>query len=96
LEDLFELPLQSEIFRALQKFFQELAARLQENQELQSLVTDEKEWLDRAQALLTNYFSIEKPHTFESTYREIHLERDLTDEIISHGYVDRIGYRSHR
>ena len=48
------------------------------------------EWLDRAQALLTNYFSIEKPQTFESTYREIHLERDLTDQIYLHGYVDRI------
>jgi len=91
LEDLFELPASERNLQSATEILPERWQRaLQENQELQSLVTDEKEWLDRAQALLTNYFSIEKPHTFESTYREIHLEQDLTDEIYLHGYVDRI------
>jgi putative RecB family exonuclease len=58
--------------------------------ELAALVLDEKEWFDRAQSLLTNYFSLEKPSTFESTYRELHLERDISDEIYLHGYVDRL------
>jgi putative RecB family exonuclease len=91
LEDLFELPAAD---RKLQSALEILPISWQhainQNPELQSLVTDEKEWLDRAQALLSNYFSMEKPNTFESTYREIHLERDLSDQIYLHGYVDRI------
>jgi putative RecB family exonuclease len=66
------------------------AEQLESKPELASLVLDEKEWFDRARALLTNYFSLEKPETFESTYRELHLERDISEEIYLHGYVDRL------
>jgi putative RecB family exonuclease len=58
--------------------------------ELASLVLDEKEWIDRVHSLLSNYFALENPTTFESTYRELHLERDISDEIYLHGYVDRL------
>jgi putative RecB family exonuclease len=58
--------------------------------ELKALVLDEKEWFDRAQALLTNYFTLENPTSFEATYRELHLERDISEEIYLHGYVDRL------
>jgi putative RecB family exonuclease len=63
---------------------------LEQTPELRALVLDEREWMDRAQALLTNYFSLENPTTFESTYRELHLERNISDEIYLHGYVDRL------
>ena len=91
LEDLFELPAQSRTFASAiallpSKWSEQLAAK----PELATLVLNEKEWFDRASALLTNYFSLEKPDTFESTYRELHLERDISAEIYLHGYVDRL------
>lgn len=58
--------------------------------ELAELVADEKEWFDRANSLLDNYFSLEEPNSFEPTHRELHLEIDLTEEIYLHGYVDRL------
>lgn len=91
LEDLFELPSQSRTFEsAIELLPQKWSAQLERTPELAALVLDEKEWFDRAQSLLTNYFSLEKPSTFESTYRELHLERDISDEIYLHGYVDRL------
>ena len=91
LEDLFELPAQSRTFEsALEILPKKWSAQLEGTPELAALVLDEKEWFDRAQSLLTNYFSLEKPSTFESTYRELHLERDISDEIYLHGYVDRL------
>lgn len=91
LEDLFELPAQE---RTLSSAKDALPIRWQSalasNPQLSTLVLDEKEWLDRATSLLHNYFQLEQPHTFESTYRELHLERKLSDEMYLHGYVDRI------
>ena len=91
LEDLFDLPAQSRTFASAiallpTKWSEQLAAK----PELANLVLNEKEWFDRASALLTNYFSLEKPDTFESTYRELHLEKDISEEIYLHGYVDRL------
>jgi len=91
LEDLFVLPAESRTFEsALEILPRKWSTQLEGTPELAALVLDEKEWFDRAQSLLTNYFSLEKPSTFESTYREHHLERDISDEIYLHGYVDRL------
>ena len=91
LEDIFELPSSERTFKsAVDLLPTSWSAQLEKTPELRALVLDEKEWMDRAQALLTNYFSLENPTTFESTYRELHLERDISDEIYLHGYVDRI------
>ena len=91
LEDIFELPSSDRTFKsAVDLLPTSWSAQLEKTPELRALVLDEKEWMDRAQALLTNYFSLENPTTFESTYRELHLERDISDEIYLHGYVDRI------
>jgi putative RecB family exonuclease len=91
LEDLFELPAESRTFEsALGILPRKWSTQLEGTPELAALVLDEKEWFDRAQSLLTNYFSLEKPSTFESTFRELHLERDISDEIYLHGYVDRL------
>lgn len=91
LEDLFELPA---VQRNLPSAIEILPLRWQEaitkNPLLTELIDNEKEWIDRAEALLTNYFEIEKPHTFESTYRELHLENFLSEEMYLHGYVDRL------
>lgn len=91
LEDLFELPASSRTFdSAIELLPTKWREQLEGKPELAALVLDEKEWFDRAKALLTNYFSLEKPSSFESTYRELHLERDITEEIYLHGYVDRL------
>ncbi|MEY3736805.1 MAG: hypothetical protein RLZZ251_521, partial [Actinomycetota bacterium] len=91
LEDLFELPAPSRTYEsAIEMLPSKWAQQLEAKPELAALVLDEKEWFDRAHSLLTNYFSLEKPSTFESTYRELHLERDVSDEIYLHGYVDRL------
>jgi putative RecB family exonuclease len=91
LEDIFELPSSERTFKsAVDLLPTSWSAQLEKTPELRALVLDEKGWMDRAQALLTNYFSLENPTTFESTYRELHLERDISDEIYLHGYVDRI------
>ena len=58
--------------------------------EIALAVSDDKEWLDRVNALLTSYFSIENPQSFEPTHLEEHLELDEEDSLLLHGYVDRI------
>ena len=65
-------------------------AQIEAKPELSNLVTNEKEWLDRAASLLETYFTVEDPKSFEATHREIHLENDLTESIYLHGYVDRL------
>jgi putative RecB family exonuclease len=40
--------------------------------------------------LISTYFSLENPRLFDPTYRELHLERDLREEVYLHGYVDRL------
>ena len=58
--------------------------------ELAELVTDDKEWLDRVSALLTNYFELENPQSFQPTHMEAHLELEPEAELQLHGFVDRI------
>jgi len=65
-------------------------AQIEAKPELIDLVSNEKEWLDRAASLLETYFTVEDPKTFEATHREMHLENDLTESIYLHGYVDRL------
>ena len=91
LEDLFDLPAeernhQSATAMASSRWKDQIEAK----PELANLVLNEKEWLDRVEALLKNYFLLEKPELFEATHREMHLEQDLTTEVYLHGYVDRI------
>ena len=54
------------------------------------MVLDESTWFKRAEELLGNYFTLESPNTFEPTYRELHLEMDLSEKLYLHGYVDRL------
>jgi putative RecB family exonuclease len=91
LHDLFESPAHQ---RTLQKA-QELLPiswqrQLEVNPELAPLISNEKDWLDRANSLLTTYFELENPTLFEPTYRELHLEQNLDPNIYLHGYVDRL------
>ena len=58
--------------------------------ELEQLVSSEKEWMDRANALLDSYFQLENPQTFTPTHMEAHLELEVIDDLLLHGYVDRI------
>jgi putative RecB family exonuclease len=91
LEDLFELPAPSRTYQsALELLPTKWSEQLAGKPELAALVLDEKEWFDHAQSLLTNYFSLENPTAFDSTYRELHLERDISKDIYLHGYVDRL------
>ncbi len=91
LEDLFELPRDKRSPQsALDLMPTKWREHLEGKPELLELITDEKEWLDRVQALLTTYFELENPTTFDATYRELHLERDISEEMYLHGYVDRL------
>ena len=57
---------------------------------LADAVADEKEWLDRVNALLECYFALENPTTFNPTHMEEHLELEPVDQLQLHGFVDRI------
>ncbi len=65
-------------------------AQVESKPELSQLVPEVKEWFDRVTSLLTTYFDLEEPRSFEPTSRELHLELDLADDIYLHGYVDRL------
>ena len=91
LEDLFEFPRpERNVASALSLLPNAWQKQLEGKPELELLVTDHKEWIDRAESLLQTYFTLEDPSSFESTFRELHLEKDFTDEIYLHGYVDRL------
>ena len=91
LEELLAQPIDS---RTLENAIQRSAHHwqiLKDGQpELADAVTDDKEWLDRVQSLLTNYFALENPQTFHPTHMEAHLELPENDSLQLHGYVDRI------
>ena len=91
LHDLFESPASE---RTADKAIELLPSRwieqLEGKPELAAMITNEKEWLDRASALLRVYFDLEDPSTFEATHRELHLENDLSEKLYLHGYVDRL------
>jgi len=70
------------------------AAQVHAKPELAVLVSNEKEWLDRAESLIRTYFTLEQPDTFEATHREMHLENDFDENVYLHGYVDRLDIAS--
>jgi len=91
LEDLFEEKMEDRnLATALELLPKAWQRHLVSQPELAQLVLDEKEWMDRASSLLSNYFTLENPANFESTFRELHLEKDMSEEIYLHGYVDRL------
>ena len=91
LHDLFENPAAQRTPKsAIDLLPSRWQAQMAQKPELMEMVTNEKEWLDRAGALLQTYFTLEDPKSFEATHREIHLENDLTPQIYLHGYVDRL------
>lgn len=91
LEDLFESPrFERNHAKAISLLPEAWRRQLEEKPELEALVTDQREWMDRAQALLQSYFTLEDPTSFDSTFRELHLEKNFTEQIYLHGYVDRL------
>ena len=65
-------------------------SQVEKKPELANLIPEYKEWFDRVSALLTTYFALEKPSTFDPTSRELHLELDIGENIYLHGFVDRL------
>ena len=91
LQDLFEIPAAGRtVESAIELLPSRWSAQLADKPALLEMVTNEKEWLDRASALVTTYFSLENPTTFEATHREMHLENDFDTNVYLHGYVDRL------
>jgi putative RecB family exonuclease len=91
LQDLFEFPSAERVPQtAFDLLPSRWSAQLEGKPELKDMVTNEKEWLDRATSLLTTYFELENPTTFEATHREMHLENDFEADVYLHGYVDRL------
>lgn len=91
LEDLFELPrLERNPDQAISLLPEAWRRQIEEKPELAGLITNETEWIQRAESLLSTYFQLENPTTFDASYRELHLEQQFTSEIYLHGYVDRL------
>lgn len=91
LQDLFEFPSAKRLPQtAIDLLPSRWSAQLEGKPELKAMVTNEKEWLDQATSLLTTYFTLENPSTFEATHREMHLENDFDTDVYLHGYVDRL------
>lgn len=91
LHDLFESPAPDRTIETARHLLpSRWRDQMEERPELKTLVSNEKEWIDRAAALLVTYFSLEEPSAFEPTQREIHVEMDLSAEVYLHGYVDRL------
>ncbi len=91
LQDLFEIPASGRTPQAaIDLLPSRWAIQLEGKPALLEMVTNEKEWLDRASALLSTYFTLENPTTFEATHREMHLENDFDSNVYLHGYVDRL------
>lgn len=91
LEDLFELPAADrDLARATELLPSRWQAQIEAKPAIAELVLDQGAWFKRAEELLGNYFSLESPATFEATYRELHLEMDLSEKLYLHGYVDRL------
>ena len=91
LQDLFEIPAAGRtVDSAIELLPSRWSAQLANKPALLEMVTNEKEWLDRASALVRTYFSLENPTTFEATHREMHLENDFDENVYLHGYVDRL------
>jgi putative RecB family exonuclease len=91
LEDLFEAPrLDRNHAHAIALLPDAWQRQIADKPELEALVTNQQEWMDRASSLLQTYFTLENPSTFDATFREMHLEKDFTDQIYLHGYVDRL------
>ena len=51
---------------------------------------EEEKFLLSAYALLQKYFELEDPRTFEPTELEAHVEIDLSEKLVIHGYIDRL------
>ncbi|CAB4783692.1 unannotated protein [freshwater metagenome] len=91
LHDLFEsVASERNLLKAQSLIDSRWQAQMESKPELGALVVNEKEWKDRVSALLSTYFTLEKPAEFEPTFREIHVEMDLTQEFYLHGYIDRL------
>jgi putative RecB family exonuclease len=91
LEDLFELPaVDRNLEAAIELLPSRWQAQIDAKPSVAALVLDNGAWFQRAEQLLGNYFTLEKPNTFEPTYRELHLEMDLSEKLYLHGYVDRL------
>jgi len=91
LQDLFEIPASERTAAsAIDLLPSRWRAQLADKPALLDMVTNEKEWLDRAASLLQTYFTLENPTTFEATHREMHLENDFERNVYLHGYVDRL------
>jgi putative RecB family exonuclease len=91
LHDLFAFPARERTLNAARDLLPTIwQKQMEEKPELNSLVSNQKEWIERAAALIETYFLLEKPDAFEPTHREMHVEVDLSDSVYLHGFVDRL------
>lgn len=91
LQRLFDRPATERTPEALYDLFRTAWAelRMEEYPDLFSSVEDERSWGLESLALLTNYFSIEDPASFDPLDRELDLLEDL-DGIVIRGILDRM------
>lgn len=93
LEKLFTYPRSERNFTIAQKDLLPLWGEMKESRaDVQELLPalKEEEFLLSAHTLLERYFTLEDPTAFEPSELEAHVEIDLSDELLIHGYIDRL------
>ena len=93
LEKLFTYPRGERNFTLVQADLQPLWSEMKETRaDVQELlpVLKEEEFLLSAHTLLERYFLLEDPTGFEPSELEAHVEINLSDELMIHGYIDRL------
>jgi hypothetical protein len=90
LHDLFESPAElRNLDTAVELLPSRWQAQLAAKPDLAPLISNEKEWIDRANALLATYFKLEKPETFEPTLNDqvVYIGKNkITDELNIPGF----------
>ena len=93
LEKLFTYPRGERNFTLVRADLHPLWSEMKETRaDVQELlpVLKEEEFLLSAHTLLERYFSLEDPTGFEPSELEAHVEINLSDELMIHGYIDRL------
>ena len=93
LEELFRLPRKERTEARAHTYVDPAWERLQEEDSYKGMVEpgskDEADMLEYARELVTNYFGIENPQSFDAGHLEYHAEAEVGG-LALHGYIDRL------
>lgn len=93
LEKLFSYPRNERVFALAERDLNPLWNEMKETRDdVKELLPSlkEEEFLLSAFTLLQRYFELEDPKSFEPSELEAHVEIDLSETLLIHGYIDRL------